>query len=128
MKEQIFDKIRRKYVALTPEEEVRQLVISVLHEHFHYPLSRFSCEAQIKVGQRHKRYDIIILDGDRKPFMLIECKAKHVDINEQVLDQAISYNISLKARYILLTNSVKTMIFENTSQGYLQKNEIPYFK
>ncbi len=124
-KPQIFDKVRRKYVALTPEEEVRQLTIDILNNEFNYPLTRFSLEAQINVGQRKKRYDIIVRDSQGNPFMLVECKAKNVEINEQTFLQASAYNLNLQAPYILLTNSVITLLFYKTSQGYIQQKTIP---
>lgn len=123
--QQIFDKIRRKYVALTPEEEVRQLTVNILNKNFNYPLTRFSLEAQINVGQRKKRYDIIVRDSQGEPFMLVECKAKSVEINEKTFLQASAYNLNLNAPYILLTNSVTTLLFHKTSQGYIQQTTIP---
>ena len=124
-KQQIFDKVRRKYVALTPEEEVRQLTINILNKEFNYPLTRFSLEAQIHVGQRTKRYDIIIRDNKGEPFMLVECKAKDVEINDKTFLQAASYNMQLKAPYILLTNSITTLLFYKTQQGYVQQATLP---
>ncbi|MDO5760001.1 MAG: type I restriction enzyme HsdR N-terminal domain-containing protein [Bacteroidota bacterium] len=121
----IFDKIRRKYVALTPEEEVRQLTINILNQEFNYPLTRFSLEAQINVGKTSKRYDIIVRDKQSKPFMLIECKAKQVPITEKTFLQATNYNIEVKAPYLLLTNSITTIIFHHTPNGYIQIKQIP---
>lgn len=121
----IFDKIRRKYVALTPEEEVRQLTINILNKEFNYPLTRFSLEAQINVGKTSKRYDIVVRDKDAKPFMLIECKAKNIPITEKTFIQATNYNIQIKAPYILLTNSLTTLLFYKSSEGYVQIKQIP---
>lgn len=121
----IFDKIRRKYVALTPEEEVRQLTIDILNKEFKYPLTRFSLEAQINVGKTSKRYDIIVRDSNAKPFMLIECKAKNVPITEKTFLQASNYNIQIQAPYILLTNSVTTLLFQKSTEGYVQIRQIP---
>ncbi len=121
----IFDKVRKKYVALTPEEEVRQLIIDTLNKTFQYPLTRFSVESQINVGKTVKRYDIIVREKSGNPFMLIECKAKDVEINEKTFIQASNYNIKLNAPYILLTNSITTLLFHKTPQGYIQENKIP---
>lgn len=121
----IFDKIRRKYVALTPEEEVRQHTINILNKEFNYPLTRFSLEAQINVGKTSKRYDIVVRDKDAKPFMLIECKAKNIPITEKTFIQATNYNIQIKAPYILLTNSLTTLLFYKSSEGYVQIKQIP---
>ena len=59
-KQSVYCKIRRKYVALTPEEEVRQHTVFILNENFSYPLTRFSLEARIAVGELSRRYDIVI--------------------------------------------------------------------
>ena len=125
MSKQIYCKIRKKYVALTQEEEVRQRTVFLLSERFHYPLTRFSLEAQIQVGQLQKRYDIVVYDIDKKPFMLIECKAPTVTINDKTLNQAMGYNIRLKAKYVLLTNGVTTILFRHYSKGYIQQKTIP---
>ena len=128
MENQIYCKIRRKYVALTPEEEVRQHTVFLLSEEFGYPLTRFSLEAQIQVGQLQKRYDIVIYDSERKPFMLAECKAPNVNITEKTIQQATTYNITLQAKYILLTNGATTVLFRKTKSGYIQQKTIPVLK
>lgn len=125
---QIYCKIRRKYVAKTPEEEVRQHTVSLLTEDFHYPLTRFSLEAQIHIGQLQKRYDILIYDSARKPFMLVECKAPEVKITEKTVEQATVYNVTLQAKYILLTNHHTTILLRKTSSGYVQQKHMPNIK
>ena len=127
-RQQVYCLIRKRYVALTPEEEVRQHTVFLLNNNFHYPLTRFSLEAQISLGQLTRRYDIIIYDKDRKPFMLVECKAPSVTVNEKTVQQATAYNIVLKAKYILLTNGQTTILLRNTSKGYVQQKTIPTIK
>ena len=128
MTSRLYCKIRKKYVAKTPEEEVRQRTVLLLTEEFHYPLTRFSLEAQIHVGQLHKRYDILIYDSMRKPFMLVECKAPEVKITEKTVEQATAYNVTLQAKYILLTNYHTTVLLRKTSNGYVQQKHIPNIK
>ncbi|MBO6118138.1 MAG: type I restriction enzyme HsdR N-terminal domain-containing protein [Bacteroidales bacterium] len=127
-RQQVYCLIRKRYVALTPEEEVRQHTVFLLNNNFHYPLTRFSLEAQISLGQLTRRYDIVIYDKDRKPFMLVECKAPSVTVNEKTVQQATAYNIVLKAKYILLTNGKTTILLRNTSKGYVQQKTIPAIK
>ncbi|MBQ9312753.1 MAG: type I restriction enzyme HsdR N-terminal domain-containing protein [Bacteroidales bacterium] len=128
MNNNIYCLIRRKYVAHTPEEEVRQHTVYILNKQYHYPLTRFSVEAQIQVGKTNKRYDIVVRDNNLQPFMLVECKAPNVDITEKTLSQALAYNINLDANYILLTNSIVTVIFRKTKTGYKQQKTIPILK
>lgn len=125
MSERIFDKIRRKYVALTPEEEVRQRIVDILNKDFAYPLTRFSIEAAINVGKRQRRYDLLVRDKDGNPFMLVECKARNVTINDKVFYQVTAYNMEIHAPYILISNCDCTLIFENTPEGYKQIDKIP---
>ncbi len=121
----VYCKIRKKYVALTPEEQVRQRIIFILSEEFHYPLTRFSLEARFVVGQLIKRYDIVVYNKDKEPFMLVECKSKKVKITQKTIDQAITYNVTMKAKYILLSNGITTILLRNTSKGYIQQKSIP---
>lgn len=125
MRDKIFDIIRRRYVAFTPEEEVRQNTIQILINDFSYPKTRFSVEGQINVGNTIRRYDIVVMNKDRKPFMLIECKAKDVKLDENVISQATSYNITLNAPYVLITNNLTTIILHKVNNEYFQEQEIP---
>ena len=45
----IFDILRRRYVALTPEEWVRQHFIHYLIEHKNYPMSLLANEVSLKI-------------------------------------------------------------------------------
>jgi hypothetical protein len=124
-KDKIFDIIRKRYVAFTPEEEVRQKLISILINDYHYPITRFSLEAEIKVGQTKRRYDVLVMDKELKPFMVIECKRKEVEINEEVINQITAYNLSLLAPYLLISNSITTILLHKQGNSYIQEKEIP---
>ena len=50
---QIFDILRKKYIALTPEEWVRQHFVHFLVEHKGYPAALMANEIQLKVGEKH---------------------------------------------------------------------------
>ena len=73
MSEEIFDVIRKKYVALTPEEKVRQHIISVLINDRNIPHSLIAVEAQIKVGKLIKRFDILVYEP-KKNELVVFCK------------------------------------------------------
>lgn len=53
-----------------------------------------------------QRADIVVMGGDNKPLMLVECKAPAVGLDASVLDQAVRYNNIVGARYIMLTNGM----------------------
>lgn len=108
----IFDKIRKKLVKLTPEEWVRQHVLSYLLEVCHIPLSRIAVEKQLEVHGRPKRFDVAVFEKKSIPLMLIECKSPTVAIDQKVFEQAVRYNMSLQVPYLWLTNGLHHVTIE----------------
>ena len=51
----IFDKLRKKYMVLTPEEWVRQHYVSFLIEEKKYPTTLIALEKQLTINNRKKR-------------------------------------------------------------------------
>jgi type I site-specific restriction endonuclease len=103
----IFDVIRKKFVLITPEEWVRQHFVHFLVNHYKYPRSMIRLEGGLKYNALNKRSDIVVYSRDAKPWMLIECKAPEVPLDQSVLDQAAQYNLILKAPYLVATNGLK---------------------
>lgn len=99
----IYDGVRKKYVALTPEEWVRQHCIHWLASRG-YPLGRCSIERTITGSGM--RYDVLWVDATLAPFLLIECKAPNVAITEHTLRQSAWYNLTLRSPHVLLTNGM----------------------
>jgi len=108
---QVFDPIRRRWVALTEEEKVRQFFIQQLINELEIPSSHISVERQITVNGLTKRYDIVVYK-DAKPWMVVECKAPHIPLTQDVLDQAGRYNQTLNAEIIGVTNGVEQNFFK----------------
>jgi len=106
-KEQIFDIIRKKYVALTPEEWVRQHFISFLIEHRNYPKGLIKVESGLVFNKMKKRSDIIVYDQTLNPFLVVECKAASQPINQSTIDQASIYAFSLQSRYLVVSNGIQ---------------------
>lgn len=106
-KASIFDPVRRKYVALTPEEWVRQHVIQFLGNEKHVPLSLIRVESGIRLFKTRKRFDIVVSDRNGNALVLVECKAPTVLVTRDVLDQAVRYNLSVKVEYLMLTNGLQ---------------------
>lgn len=102
----IFDMLRKKYVVLTPEEWVRQHFIHFLINQYYYPKALIKVESGLQYHQRQKRTDIQVFDREGQLFMIIECKAPHIPLNQQVFEQAAQYNKVLKAPFITITNGV----------------------
>lgn len=105
-KNQIFDPLRRKYVALTPEEWVRQHVVHYLMVFKGYPSERIVNEAQIKLNGLVRRCDSVLYDKALKPVMVMEYKAPTVLINQSVFEQVAAYNWTLRADYLLVSNGL----------------------
>ena len=105
---EILDPVRKRYVALTPEEWVRQQFIRFLHTQKGYPLELMQVECAITLNGLTKRCDIVVYGADVRPMMIVECKKPEVHINQKVLDQACRYNIVLQVPYLCLTNGPQT--------------------
>ena len=99
--------MRRKEVADTPEERVRQAVIRMLSDQRGIPSSLMSVEKAIRVQGEIRRPDVVVHDRDGKPWMVIECKAPGITISQRTLNQAANYNRVLKAPYLFVTNGAQ---------------------
>ena len=128
--EKIFDPVRKKWLAATPEEIIRQHWIHILHHEAEYPLSFLSIEKKIKVNRLEKRYDIVAYSHDSRPHILIECKSHKVTIQQKYFQQAAAYNIAIHTPYLIVTNGIQTFIahidFSEGSFTFIQN--IPKYK
>ncbi|MDO5128581.1 MAG: type I restriction enzyme HsdR N-terminal domain-containing protein [Prevotellaceae bacterium] len=126
----IFDVLRRKYVALTPEEWVRQHFVHYLIEHKGYPQALMANEIQLAIGNKKLRCDSVLYDRSLKPRMIIEYKAPTVNITQKVFDQITIYNMLLHVDYLVVSNGIKhyccRMDYEN--QKYLFLDDIPDYQ
>ncbi|MCG9899855.1 MAG: type I restriction enzyme HsdR N-terminal domain-containing protein [Sediminibacterium sp.] len=120
----IFDPVRRKMVALTPEEWVRQHWISYLTEVMQYPTACMAVEKQIKLYGQNRRCDIVVY-SEGEPWMLIECKESTVQLNEKVLQQAIHYHATLQVTYLIITNGNVHAAFHFIDGAYIMISQIP---
>jgi hypothetical protein len=120
----VFDTIRKKWLQLTPEETVRQLFFWYLIQDKDYNKNRISMERGLLVNNLQKRFDMLVWNTAMQPTLLVECKAPHIKLNEAVLEQAANYNMTLKVRYLVITNGIATrcaMIdYENESATFLK--------
>lgn len=125
--EQLFCPFRRKYVAATPEEAVRQTFLRALVEQYGYPQSLIGVEVPIAVGAGvNKRCDAVVYSKTLQPLMLLEFKAEHVALTADVLDQAAVYNTTLHAPYLILANGKQTVVASVDSERQIKfLNYIP---
>ena len=102
----IFDVIRKKFIILQPEEWVRQHCIHYLIDYKNYPKSLINVEKELLINGLKKRYDIVIFNSNGSIFMIVECKAPKININQSTFDQIAQYNIILNAEYLMVTNGI----------------------
>lgn len=107
----VFDIIRKKYVVLTSEEWVRQHFIHLMINHLQYPKPLITVESGLSYFKSAKRSDITVKKRDGHNFLLVECKAPEVKIDQQSLNQISVYNKNLQADYIAMTNGLKHYIW-----------------
>ena len=121
--EKIFDIVRRRYVRLTPEEWVRQNFIRYLAEEGGYPTGLMGVEVTFTMNRLKKRADILIHNREGKPVMIVECKSYDVELDENVFDQIVTYNMQFRVPYLVVTNGMINYAcridFENNSWEYL---------
>jgi len=126
---EIFDIIRKKYVVLTPEEWVRQNFIHFLINQKGVPQSLIAVEYSLKVNKMVKRADIAVFGTKGQPLLIVECKASSIKINQKVFDQVARYNLTLKVKYLVVTNGLDHYVcqidFDKNSYAFLE--EIPNF-
>ena len=120
----IFDKLRKKYVVLTPEEWVRQHFVHFLIDQKKYPETLIAIEKQLTINNLKKRTDILIFNSDGKPEVVIECKAPSIKISQKTFDQIARYNLQLKADFLIVTNGLThfycKMDFKNKTYMFLK--------
>ena len=123
----IWDPLRKKEVARTPEEVVRQWFIGVLNSSFQVPLHMMMSEAGLKLGDKQFRADILVYDRKTQPLVIVECKRPEVELTQEVLDQAIRYNMVLDVKYIIITNGAKTYICGKQEGKYAFMKALPTY-
>lgn len=128
-KRQIFDPIRKKFIALTPEEWVRQHVIQFLSKDLNYPKSLINVEREIQLHGTRKRYDIIVFNPDGSIHLIVECKAPVIAITQATFDQIARYNLALDATFLMVTNGLTHYYcqMDFTAQRYVFLKNIPLY-
>jgi len=123
----IYDILRKKYVALTPEEWVRQHFVNYLISQKSYPENLMGNEVNLDLNGMRRRCDTVLYDIHLRPIMIMEYKRPNVSITQKVFDQICRYNIVMRVDYLVVSNGLKhyccKMDYENQSYSFLE--EIP---
>ncbi|MGN1046801.1 MAG: type I restriction enzyme HsdR N-terminal domain-containing protein [Candidatus Cryptobacteroides sp.] len=109
--------MRKKEVALTPEERVRQWFIGFLNTELNVPLHLMMSEVAFNFGEKRFRADILIYGRNTSPLAVVECKRPEVRIDSEVARQVIRYNMSLNIRYIFITNGNSSFVFARSADS-----------
>ena len=86
-------------------------------------------EKQCKVNDTIKRTDILIFDRTGAPYIIVECKASHVQINQDTFDQIARYNMALNAPFLIVTNGLDHFYcqMDHKAKKYTFLREIPNY-
>ena len=126
----IFDVLRRRYVALTPEEWVRQHFVNFLVGHKGYPPALLANEVELRAGDKKLRCDSVLYDKTARPVMIIEYKAPTIALTQRVFDQISAYNMLLHVDYLIVSNGLLhyccRMDYGNNAYTFL--TDIPGYK
>src|SRR5688572_14837039 len=112
----IFDFIRKKWLALSPEEWVRQHLLNYLVTEKKIPASLISIEKELVLNGIRKRYDVVVYNRGMKPWLIAECKAPYIPLDVEVVEQALRYNLIIKAELLMITNGVSDLVFNSVNQ------------
>ncbi len=123
--EHVWDPLRRKEVALTPEERVRQWFITVLRDELGVPPYEMMSEATLSYGGKAWRADIVVFRRNMTPAMVVECKRPDVELTREVLEQALRYNLVLDVNWIVITNGKKTLVFARDLNSFIRMDHLP---
>lgn len=123
----IFDRLRKKFIILTPEEWVRQHFVNYLINHKGFPESLMANEIGITLNGTRRRCDTVVFDKHGSPMVIVEYKASSIVISQSTFDQIVRYNMVLHARYLIVSNGMNhyccCIDYDNMSYDFLK--EVP---
>jgi type I site-specific restriction-modification system R (restriction) subunit len=104
---EVFDEFRKKHVALTPEEWVRQQFLWYLVNEKKYPASLIAVEKGLVLNGLQKRFDAVVFNKNGVPLALIEFKSAAVQLQQKVFEQIAAYNMKMKVKYLIISNGLQ---------------------
>lgn len=125
----IYDMLRHKFVALTPEEWVRQHFTHYLMGHKGYPQSLLANEVELRLGEKSLRCDTVLYTPSMHPRMIIEYKSPTIRLQQKTFDQIAVYNLLLRVDYLVISNGLEhfccRMDYERSAYEFLK--DIPAY-
>lgn len=123
----VLDLVRKKWLVLSPEEFVRQHVLNFFINEKKYPTAFIAVEKELQLNDVKKRYDIVVYNKMKEPYLLVECKAPYIELDRTVVDQALRYNLVLKAPLLMISNGISDLVFTHESKASGLPDQIPGF-
>ena len=124
----LYDPLRRKDVAATPEERVRQWFIGRLRDDLGVPGHLMMSEVGMKFGKEAYRADILVYDRSGSPLAVVECKRPDIVLSSETARQALRYDMVLGVRWLLLTNGHSTFVFRREGSAFEPCGQIPDYE
>ncbi len=129
-RDEIFDPVRKRFVALTQEEWVRQNFLQYLMNVKKVPGSLIGVEVALTYNNLKKRGDIVIWNNSGKPKLIVECKAPEVMLTQDVFHQVAMYNMAMNVDYLVVTNGLSHYVcfIDHVKKEYHFLEEIPGYE
>ena len=124
---EVYDILRRKWVALTPEEWVRQHFVHFLITHSDFPASFMANEVALKLNDTARRADTMVYTRDLRPLCVVEYKAPEIVLTQKVFDQIARYNSVVEAPFLIVSNGMHHYCCRYTGTGYTFLRDIPSY-
>ena len=125
----IFDKLRRRFVSLTPEEWVRQNFVEFLIQDKGFPKGLMCNEVSLTQNGISRRCDTIVTDRFGNPAVIVEYKAPHIAISQKIFNQLFAYNLQLHATYLVVSNGLQhyCCMLTHDHEKYVFLDDIPEY-
>jgi len=124
-KSMVWDIIRSKWVVLTPEEMVRMCFVQYLMKDRNISRNKIAVEKEIQIGDKKKRFDLLVYDDHLLPLMAVECKSLDIILDEKVISQLVRYNQVLDCKYLCIVNGVEVNFYQKRNSGKWDEIGIP---
>lgn len=117
----IFDRVRKKYIQCTPEEWVRQNIITYLVEEKGFSLALIAVEKGLRFNNLSKRYDLKVYNPQMELVLLVECKAPNVKLTQEAFLQSLTYSQKEIPRVIMLSNGLQHIFYDTHQKAFIEE-------
>ena len=124
---EIFDRLRQKWVALTPEEWVRQHFVNFLIEYRGFPAHLMANEVALTLNNTARRADTMVFTRTLNHLCVVEYKAPDIEITQKVFDQIARYNSVVEAPFLIVSNGLRHFCCRYNGSGYDFLRDIPAY-